>query len=265
MHVRELTDPSTIGRFLERADIENAYQLGYLDDAYRDECHWYGAEDPTLQTVVLVYSGLSRPGLFTAGNPAGVRPILKQFAADLPVHATGHIARNHIDHVHSFYRDDIHLRLMARMGLRREGFTPSTDPNVEAGVELLTHRDTAAIMRLYTHWRDNFFEPYQLETGLYFGVRSDDGELACIAGIHNVSDAFDIAAIGNLVTHPDHRGRGLARRVTHRLLRAVFARVSAVTLDVEAGNSPAMRLYQHFGFQQAAEFWEGELQARHTG
>ncbi len=258
MQMRELTDRVSIGRFLERADVENAYQLGYLDDNYRDYCSWFGAEDPTLQTVVLIYSGLTRPGIFTAGNPAGVKPLFKHFADRMPSIVTGHIARHHLEHTTSVF-DSGEMRLMARMGLNRSQVRPDALDSEDIHVELLQHRDTAAIMKLYSHWRDNFFEPFQLESGLYFGVRDQTGDLACIGGVHNVSTEFDIAAIGNLVTHPDHRGKGLARAVTSRLLNEVFARVGKVTLDVESGNTPAMRLYQHFGFTPAAEFWEGDL------
>lgn len=264
MQMRELTDRASIGRFLERADVENAYQLGYLDDDYREYCSWFGAEDPTLQTVVLVYSGLSRPGIFTAGNPAGVKPLFKHFADRLPRIATGHIARHHLEHTTSLY-DSGEMRLMARMGLNRSSLRAEAIVAGDVEVELLQHRDTAAIMKLYSHWRDNFFEPYQLESGLYFGVRDEEGGLACIGGVHNVSEEFDIAAIGNLVTHPDHRGKGLARAVTSRLLTSVFERVGKVTLDVESGNTPAMRLYQHFGFAPAAEFWEGDLILKNKG
>jgi ribosomal protein S18 acetylase RimI-like enzyme len=38
--------------------------------------------------------------------------------------------------------------------------------------------------------------------------------------------------------------------------------VGNVTLDVEDENTPAMRLYQHFGFRHSADFWEGELSLR---
>jgi ribosomal protein S18 acetylase RimI-like enzyme len=71
-----------------------------------------------------------------------------------------------------------------------------------------------------------------------------------------------VAAIGNLVTHPTQRGKGYARVVTAALLRETFKRVANVTLDVEDENTPAMRLYQHFGFRHSADFWEGELSLR---
>lgn len=263
MVVRELTDHRTLANFLRETLVDNAYPLGYLDEAYTDMCLWYGAMDPALQTVLLVYTGLSRPGLFTAGDPLGVAPILKALGDRLPDAVTVHIDRAHLDGVRSRYREPARLRPMRRMGLAHARFHDPGPPPDDIRVEVLSHRDTAAILRLYSHWPDHFFDPYQLETRLYFGARDDHGELVCIAGVHNVSPAWDIAAIGNLVTHPDHRGRGLARHVTAALLREAFTRVGEITLDVEEGNTAAQHLYRHFGFRFFAEFWEGEM--RRTG
>lgn len=261
MSARELTDRVRIERFLREDAVENAYQLGYLDEAYASLCRWLGwSQDDVLKTVVLVYDGLSRPGLFTSGDYAGIRPILKEFEKELPERVTGHIGRPHLDSVRASYRENGELKRMSRMGLNRDEWR-DIDP-VSSRVVRLSHADTAHIMALYAHWPDNFFEPYQLESGLYFGVKLDDGSLASIAGVHNLSERYDIAAIGNLVTHPNHRGHGYARLCTAALLRAAFERVRNVTLDVQQGNEPAIRTYRHFGFRHFAEFYEGELVRR---
>jgi ribosomal protein S18 acetylase RimI-like enzyme len=72
-----------------------------------------------------------------------------------------------------------------------------------------------------------------------------------------VSPEHDIAAIGNLVTHPDARGQGLATAATGRLLDALFERVSRVALNVREDNRPAVALYEKFGFSLQTLFWEG--------
>lgn len=261
MSARELTDRVRIERFLREDAVENAFQLGYLDEAYASLCRWFGwSQDDTLRTVVLVYAGLSRPGLFTSGDFGGIRPILKEFEHQFPERATGHVGRLHLDSVRATYRENGELNRMSRMGLMREDWC-DVDPESSAVVRL-DHSDTASIMALYAHWPDNFFEPYQLESGLYFGVKLADGRLVSIAGVHNLSERYDIAAIGNLVTHPDHRGHGYARVCTAALLRAAFKRVRQVTLDVQQGNEPAIRTYRHFGFRHFSEFFEGELVRR---
>lgn len=257
MVTSELHSVGEIAEFLAKERVANAYPLGYLDASYADECRWFGASlDGILRAIVLVYDGLSRPGVFTAGDAPGVAAIFHDFAESRPERATAHVAPEHESALLHGMRTRAPLRRMHRMALRREDFRD--DGQAEADVVRLTHGDTAAIMQLYSVWPDHFFEPYQLGSGLYFGVR-DGNRLVSIAGIHNVSPSADVAAIGNLVTHPDARGRGYALQCTSRLLREVFARVSLATLDVEHGNEPAIRTYRHFGFYHDSDFLEGEV------
>lgn len=261
MQRAEIRDFETVERFLRRDAVVNAYPLGYLDELYAEETRVFGAWDAgQLATVVLAYFGLTRPALFTVGEAGGVRPLLRDCASELPEQATGHIPLGHMDAVRTAYAPMGEPALMSRMGLMREDFVDAG--LAEDDVVRLSHTDTGAIMALYAHWPDNFFEPFQLESGLYFGVRAADGTLASIAGVHNLSERYDIAAIGNLVTHPDHRGQGYARRCTAKLLRETFRRVRLVTLDVQHGNEPAIRTYRHFGFDHYADYHEGALERR---
>lgn len=260
MPVQEIANREQIARFLNAARVVNAYPLGYLDEKYAEECVWAGErEDGELLGLALLYTGLSRPGIFTAGRVESVRPILRVLAPRITTNVIAHFAPEHRAPLEGVLSPAGPLRRMNRMGLTREEFS---DPGVgDVQVDVLNHRDTAAILRLYSVWPDHFFEPYQLESGLYFGVRAGD-ELAAIAGIHNVSETFDVAAIGNLVTHPEHRGRGYAVACTASLLREVFTRVGHVTLDVEEDNAAAMRTYQRFGFRLYGDFFEAEMRRR---
>lgn len=260
MTVQAITNRDHIARFLGRERVVHAYPLGYLDQKYADACVWYGdREDGELVGLVLVYTGLSRPGLFTAGRGDSIRPILRAMGAQVPARVVAHFAPDHRAPVESVLNAIGPFRRMKRLGLAREEFVDPGTGGVE--VDTLSHRDTAAILQLYSVWPDNFFEPYQLESGLYFGVRTESG-LAAIAGTHNVSETFDVAAIGNLVTHPDHQGKGYASACTARLLSAAFERVGHITLDVEENNVPAMRTYQRFGFRPYGDFFEVEMVRR---
>lgn len=54
----------------------------------------------------------------------------------------------------------------------------------------------------------------------------------------------------NLVTHPEHRRQGHARRLLARLFACAGARgIARVTLDVRRGNSAALALYRSAGFR----------------
>jgi len=78
-----------------------------------------------------------------------------------------------------------------------------------------------------------------------------------VAGIHVLSEKYDVAAIGNIVTHADFRGRGLATHCVGRLLEELFPKVNHVTLNVREANDSAIACYRKFGFTERYSFFEG--------
>lgn len=236
----------------------HAYALGYLDEAYRGHTQaiTWPPEDDAVRALALSYHGLARPALFLIGDAPGVEALLASAHYTLPTTATLHVHPCLETTIERSYRPLDQLHAMHRMVLDRADFT---DPGDDPIVERLTTRDTSAVLDLYAHWPDHLFEPWHLRSGLYMGIRTESGELAAIAGTHNVSAQYDIAAIGNLVTHPDHRQKGFARRCNAQLLRAVFQSVNLVTLDVRQGNLAAVRTYEHFGFAHQADYLQGAV------
>lgn len=56
--------------------------------------------------------------------------------------------------------------------------------------------------------------------------------------------------VKDLAVHPDRRGRGYGRRlVAHALTALADQDAASVKLEVRDGNTPAVSLYQSFGFQ----------------
>lgn len=94
-----------------------------------------------------------------------------------------------------------------------------------------------------------------LETDEYFGIRDRD-RLLGVAGVHVVSATHGVAALGNIVTDPNHRGRGIARRCTAAVCRSLRRRVDTISLNVAADNAPALRCYRSLGFVDAAVYEE---------
>ena len=92
-----------------------------------------------------------------------------------------------------------------------------------------------------------------LESGYYYGHR-EAGELVSVAGIHVFSEQFDVAAIGNIVTHADFRSRGHSRRCTAALLRGLFGKVSLAALNVHTENEAAQTVYRRRYTVCAASF-----------
>lgn len=263
MVTARVEDREELREFLHKDRLAYAYLLGNLDPQYFQFCRWHGMRraDGTLGSLFLLYTGLSIPVVFMAGIEPDFPKLLAAARVELPHRFHFHVFDNQMEMMREVFHPASSQR-MVRMGLTRDVFKTKRAPlEGEGRVVRLGHRDTASIMQLYEHYPDNFFEPYQLETGLYFGVRDPQLGLASIAGIHVVSPEHDVAVIGNFVTHPERRGQGLASCCTARLLDELFESVSLVALNVQEGNAPAVHMYAKFGFEQNNFFYEGRTTA----
>ncbi len=258
MPIEALSDRDELRRFLIKDRLANAYLLGNLDPAYFQFCDWYGArgEQGEISNLVLLYTGLSLPVVFMSGGGEGMERFLGELEAVLPERFHFHVVEEQMEAVREVF-DLSEASRMIRMGLDEASFQ---SPEFDDRVERLGHRDTAAIMELYEHYPDNFFEPHQLETGFYYGIRDGD-KIISMGGVHVVSEEYDVALLGNLVTDRAHRGQGLATAITGRLIDELFDQVSLLALNVGEDNEPAVRLYRSMGFEANNIFYEGRREA----
>jgi ribosomal protein S18 acetylase RimI-like enzyme len=260
--VQPIQDTERLRAFLIRDPVKAAYHLGDLDPRFAGFCQWFGVDNTAgeLDALLLLYTGLRTPAVLTLGSDAGVEALLDDEAVQkaLPPRFYAHVMKPHVGALVPNYQVD-GMRQMLRMELARDAFAPTEAG--DGGLVDVSHADTADLMKLYHFYPDNFFEPYQLEGGLYVGLRTAEG-LVSVAGTHLVSQAQDIAVLGNIVTHPDHRAKGFSTRCTLKLLRRLFEQVSLVALNVEDKNHVAQRVYERLGFSVHMRYLEGLVVAR---
>lgn len=245
LQVTSTTDAALLRAFFRKDPVASALLLGDLDEPYRQWCRWFVAtyrERPV--GVVAVYEGLSTPALLSYGAPDGVAAVLRECAAELPAECDAKIPPEHREAFAESYRI-VGCDPQWVMGLDPADFDRETETG---GVRPLDHSDLPAMLELYEAYPGNFFEPGQLDSGLYFG-RSVDGKLVAISGTLVASEREEIAMLGNLVTAPEARGRGHARASTSRLIEALHERgCRTVALHVAATNAPAISCYRRLGF-----------------
>ncbi|MFQ5574437.1 MAG: ribosomal protein S18-alanine N-acetyltransferase [Terriglobia bacterium] len=71
-----------------------------------------------------------------------------------------------------------------------------------------------------------------------------------IIGYSGLWRLFDMGHITNLAVEPGHRRRGLGSLLLAKImLEAVSTGVHRISLEVRRSNSPAIRLYENFGFE----------------
>lgn len=275
-------DLERVRKILARDPFATAYMLGDLDPIYAPFCAWWLASDGTQPSsaqaegasqggqprtdvaVLQVYTGLSAPVVLTHGSAAGISAILAAFINDLPQRGHVHMSPDHLAVLDQHFTLE-RLRPMVRMGMRASQLAlvaSQAEPQLPGygPVERLSHRDTGDIIELSQHYPDSFFEPHQLSSGHYYGIRTETGSLVAVAGVHIVSRTDRLAALGNIVTHPDHRGRGISTRTTAHLCRELAAEgIERLALNVERRNTSAMRVYEKLGFVDHCTYVEAFL------
>jgi RimJ/RimL family protein N-acetyltransferase len=97
-----------------------------------------------------------------------------------------------------------------------------------------------------SHYPQTIFSPWMLER-LFLGI-VEHGALVACGGV--VAAAEGISNVGNFLTAPSARGRGLCRAVAATLTHHLFDQgMSKVTLGTTEDNTAACRAYEATGFR----------------
>lgn len=91
------------------------------------------------------------------------------------------------------------------------------------------------------------FLPLTIRMGRYFGIRSEDGRLAAMAGERLKPDGF--TEISAVCTDPEFRGRGYGRRLVSSLAGMIMAESRIPFLHVLPENNGAKSVYEKVGFR----------------
>lgn len=241
-------DPlEAIRQVLETDRAWSAYALADLDPDEADRCDWFVAD----KAVALLYRGLQPPVLFAHGDPEALPMLARQLPACRCIYTLRPEARSRL----SPRLETQHELDMWRMVLEPENYRhPLLEEIVRLGPQ-----DLPRLRRLFARHPDrpDAFQPRQLEHGVFFGIQGSDGLLS-VAGTHILSRAEGVAAIGNVFTCPEARGRGLATAVTGAVVEALLQEgIGLIVLNVAQENQPAIRCYQRLGFRRHCTFQEG--------
>jgi ribosomal protein S18 acetylase RimI-like enzyme len=247
-----LTDKSDI-RLRLNIDREWAlFALADLDDEVFGNCDWWGLADG----LALVFRAITIRPIFVLGDASLSRRLL--LALPEP---TGYLnlKADQLNAAEGVYRYR-ERHEMQRMFL--DDFRPR--PGV---VEVLTTANCPEIEQLYGTGKGGgiAFAPFQLHSGFFRGIRRN-GELVAIAGVQVSSQQEGVAAVGNIFTRPDCRGRGLAQIVTSAVVTSLRdAGIQTIGLNVDSSNTFAIRAYEHIGFRTHFSYFEGIAEKIPTG
>lgn len=251
-----LHERDVIEGLLRRDPEVHLYEIGDLDDFFWPLTTWYGLEDRgRLRNIALVYAANELPvvvALAREGQTWGVTSLLERMRPVLPRKFYAHLAvgtAKTLAGTHVIESQGLHARMMVK------DWSPLERIDTSRAVPL-GPADARELEALFIHaYPGNWFDARMLETGAYFGVREGD-LLASVSGVHVVSRSHRVAALGNVATRPDLRGRGLARIAVAATCQALRPHVDHLGLNVDAANAEGIRLYEGLGFVRVATYEE---------
>jgi len=248
--VRPLSEREEIYALLESRRPYAAYALGQLDQRLFRMTEWWLAEGEGTQALILHSSGGLGRATFLLGEAEALEAALRLHPGPRSTFLT--CEQHHLETVLRHF--DLQQRqTMIRMQVTAETFHPATG----IGVRRLDGRDARAINALYrSDGVPSFYHPRQIEEAVYFGAERD-GRLVAIAGTHVVSSSSAIAVVGNVYTHPAHRGQHLAQATTSAVTEQLLRFCRQVVLSVDPENAPAVRAYERLGYVEVARLIEG--------
>jgi ribosomal protein S18 acetylase RimI-like enzyme len=250
-----LHDKKEIEKYLRKNVFLNIYGIGDLDDFFWPNTIWYGFKsNGNISAIALIYTGHLIPALnaFSFEGDAAMAKLLDSMRPIFPNRFYAHLRPGLapiLETTHNLESKGEHYK----MALIDKDSTTAADAS---GVERLDTQDVTSIQALYKKsYPGNWFDPRMLETNKYFGIR-ENGRLVSIAGVHVYSPEYRIAALGNITTLPECRGKGYATQVTGQLCRSLRDEGMDVGLNVKADNAAAIACYQRIGFKMVASYEE---------
>lgn len=254
MPIKILRDKQRILNYCRQDYYLHLYSIGDLDDFFWPYTTWYALEDrEIIQALILLYSGMELPTVLAlTSNPPPMKTLLSELLPVLPDKFYAHLSPGLVQVFNSQFNLESHGRHL-KMAL--------------TGLELIAACDTGRTIQLSTAnleeiqslyklaYPGNWFDPRMLESGQYFGYFEDD-HLVSIAGIHVYSPTYNAAALGNITTHPDYRGSGLAAKVTAACCQSLLKNITRIGLNIKADNRAGLTLYKKLGFTEYAPYSE---------
>jgi len=249
IRIDERAPASDVRAFFERDRLLSAYALADLDPRNIDTARWWAARRgrDVVAAALLVEILPFRP-CFAMGEAEALGAIFRDLREPRLIVATPARGRLAVEQTYRFERVDV----MRRMATDRRTFAPRSTHTLTR----LHPEHLEDLVELYGEASRTYFNPGRLAREIYFGIY-DGPRLAAAAGTHVRSADAGIAAVGNVLTRIQYRGRGMATSVTSAVTEEALADHRDVVLNVRQENAPAISVYERLGYRSHATFIEG--------
>ncbi len=243
------TDKRRLEEYFRNDPVLFAYHLGDLDAFEFANCLWAAdfSERSRIRDVVLIYNGGRVPTVLAYGLSEHFGELLESVVPLLPDEFFGHFQE---EYRRVFLGENREQALGTHLLMKLAAEAAPATALLSSEIASLGPEHESELLALYRQaYPGNYFVPRMLRTGRYVGYYRD-GRLVATAGVHVCSDRYSMAVLGNIVTHPDYRGQGLAGGLTAYLSVGLKREGKTVCLKVAETNKPAIRCYEKLGFEK---------------
>lgn len=257
--MKPATDRTALFQHFQKDPVLYSYLIGDLDDFYFPLCSWPAIENVNgdIEDVILLYNNPRFVCVQAFGQTDRFERLLAETLPKFPDRFYCHYLKAYrklFGHAFNETPLSTHLKMKLDTFERQHG--------EDGNIRRLSFADMDALFDLYEiAYPDRYFDERLLATGKFFGI-TKDAKIIAAAGVHVYSETYDIAVLGSIATHPDYRGRGLATKVTSRLIQELQKSVGLITLNVQHSNAPAIRCYEKLGFIKHCEYEEALFERR---
>ncbi len=252
--IKQIKDKESLYNRFKKDVFLFAYHIGDLDDFYFSDCKWFGLEEnDQIVEVILLYSGLKIPTLLIFGSIKKIPKLVEDIIKKLPDRFFCHYQEN----FHEYFKSDYQMTFLGtHLKMRFQGDLSKLSIINTSNTVHLTENDESNLLSLYQEaYPEGYFVPYMLKSNKYYGVKQDN-KIVSVAGVHVFSKLYNIAVLGNITTHPNYRGRGLAKKCIIELLKSFDGEVNQIGLNVKKDNYIALQLYKNLGFKVHSTYKE---------
>ncbi len=246
--VRRLTKRSEILSYLEPRRGYAVSGFAYLEPKLTSIIRWYLGTTEESYALCLIARGLFPTYMLTMGDSMVLDSLLKSIR--YPGRAFITCEPEHLETLRNHYEFEWQLKAN-RMIVDRDSFVPVPDKTIP-----LKPSEVGNVNRLYSLEHSGNFTASQIRRGLFRGIW--DGEsLVAVAGTHLIAPTYNIAYMGNVLTHPAYRSQGLGTECVSSVTDRLLKQCSEVVLNVESFNLPAVRTYTNLGYKDHCRIVEG--------
>lgn len=265
IQISECRDQSKLEAFLRRNTAWHLYALADLDEPFWPDTRWFVATvHGEIQGAVILIGALSAPILYGICEPndSFVRAIIKSIEVLLPHRFFAHVGLGVLCDLHQwdFCSEGAAVKMVLSNAAKCSA-TVLKSTETEADYEVLKE-----FYDLWAYGEDNesrFFEAYMPKMSPYRVLRQG-GRIISAAGVHVASKKYQVAALGNIATSPEMRGRGYGTMVTSALVHDLKPHFADIGLNVLEANGTARHCYEKLGFVTRLRYEEGLVTRRNT-